>query len=220
MMAETAFSIAYEGPALETGRMPVRDLAPALLALGDLFTEAGQLVYPHSAPVTLSIKATEQGSFDVHLILEAEDLWDQFVDLFGSDPVTALANLKTLIAGGAGFSLFGLIKYLRGRRVEREVPAQTSGNVKLTLNDGTAIEIPTEVAKLYRRITIRRKAREVVSPLTREGVDQVKFADSPKAAPELVVEKGDFPAYEDAATEEGDVLLGDLATATSHSGHQ
>ena len=39
-LAETAFQIAYEGPALETGRMPVRDLAPALLALGDLFTEA------------------------------------------------------------------------------------------------------------------------------------------------------------------------------------
>jgi hypothetical protein len=70
-MAETAFRVAYDGPALATGRMPVRDLAPALLALGDLFAEASQVIYPEGKPVALSIKATEEGSFDVHLILES-----------------------------------------------------------------------------------------------------------------------------------------------------
>jgi hypothetical protein len=205
-MAETAFRIAYDGPALEFGRMPVRDLAPALLALGDLFAEAGRVVYPDSAPVALNIKATEQGSFDVHLILEAEDLWDQFVDLFGSDPVTALVNLKTLIVGGGGFSLFGLIRLLRGRQIEREEASSTPGYVRITVED-TSIEIPAEVATMYRRISIRRKARDVVAPLNREGVEEVQFAESPDAPPELIIGRTDVPSYEAAAAEEGDVLL-------------
>src|SRR5688500_11839084 len=52
-MAETTFGVVYDGPALETGRMPVRDLAPALLALGQLFSEASRFVYPEQEPVSL-----------------------------------------------------------------------------------------------------------------------------------------------------------------------
>jgi hypothetical protein len=101
-VAETTFGITYDGPALAAGTMPVRDLAPALLALGDLFTEASQVLYPDAGPVALNIKATDEGSFDVHLILEAKDLWDQLVDMFTSDEVTALVNLQNLVIGGVG----------------------------------------------------------------------------------------------------------------------
>jgi hypothetical protein len=224
-VAETAFRIAYDGPALESGTMPVRDLAPALLALGQLFAEAGQIVYPESGPVALNIKATETGSFDVHLILEAEDLWDQFVDLFGTDAVTALVNLKALITGGS-LSLLGFIRWLRGRRIEREEPAPRPGHVRITVEDAS-IEIPADVAKMYKRISIRRKARDVVAPLAREGVEEVRFAEAPGAVPELVIDKGDVSAYETAATEEGDVLLDEeremvaqLASVSFEEGHK
>src|SRR5688572_17376787 len=117
-MAETAFGVTYDGPALVTGRMPVRELAPALLALGDVFAEASLVAYPDRPPVALDIKATEEGSFVVQLILETPDeVWDQVVDIFGSDAVSALVNLKELVIG-SGFGLFWLIKRLKGRRIE------------------------------------------------------------------------------------------------------
>lgn len=50
-MAESAFTVTYDGPALATGRIPVRDLAPALLALGELFLDASSLVNPDREPV-------------------------------------------------------------------------------------------------------------------------------------------------------------------------
>src|SRR5690242_8879708 len=175
-VAETTFGITYDGPALATGRMPVRDLAPALLALGDLFAEASTVMYPQADPVALSIKATEQGSFEVQLILEAKDLWDQIVNVFDSETVTALVNLQDLVIGGGGLiGIIGLVKKLRGRRVVREEPTPDPAQIKITLDDGTSLEIPSDVARLYRRISIRRKVRDVVAPLTREGVDEIRF---------------------------------------------
>ena len=77
--------------------MPVRDLAPALLALGEIFSESGKLLYPDRPPVSLNIRATDEGSFLVQLLLEGERAWDQFVDVFSADSIDALANLKELV---------------------------------------------------------------------------------------------------------------------------
>jgi len=72
-MAESEFGIEYAGPELDAGTMPVRDLAPALLAMGELVAAASLVVYPERPPVALNIKATEPGSFVVRLILESKD---------------------------------------------------------------------------------------------------------------------------------------------------
>lgn len=206
-VAESHFAIAYDGPALETGRMPVRDLAPALLALGALFSEASEMVYPTGGPVGLSVKATEQASFDVHLVLDAHDLWNQFIDFYSSDNITALANLQNLILGST-VGLFAVLRRIGHRRIDREEEsAPTPGQLKVTLDDGTSIEMPVEVARMVRRISIRRKVRDVVAPLARDGVERVTFAETPEGPPELVIDKDDFAAYEAAAVEEGDILL-------------
>ena len=60
-MAEVDFAVEYDGPALQAGRMPVRDLAPALLALGEIFTDASRVFYPEREPVALNIEATREG---------------------------------------------------------------------------------------------------------------------------------------------------------------
>jgi hypothetical protein len=192
-VAETTFGVVYDGPALAAGRMPVRDLAPALLALGDLFAEASQVIYPDAGPVSLSVEATDRGSFDVRLILEAKDLWDQIVNVFGSDEVTALANLQNLVIGTGGFvGLFALIKRLRGRRITSQESLPDPGQVRITLNDGTKLEIPTDVARLHGRISIRRKVRDVVAPVAREGVDKVRFSETPGGDQVLLFVKTTF----------------------------
>lgn len=207
-MAESHFAIAYDGPALATGRMPVRDLAPALLALGELFAESAQVLYPDSGSVSLSIEATTTGSFDVRLILEAADLWDQIVDVFSSDHVTALVNLKTIIVGGTGFGLFEVLRHIGSRRIKKEEHTSAGlGYLRVILDDGTAIEMSPDVAKLVRRFSIRRKARDVVSPLGREGIDEVRLSRDSARPPDVVITKGELDAYEGAATEEGEVLL-------------
>ncbi len=192
-MAEIEFGVSYDGPALATGRMPVRDLAPALLALGELFTTASKLVYPDRKPVALSIKATEEGSFVVHLILESGPAWDNLVDIFGSDGATALANLQGFVIGGSG--LFWLIKRLKDRKVVSQDHHAYPKHVILTLDDQSSLKIPADTVTLYKSVEAREKAKRVVEPLNREGIDRIKFAGK-SDTDGVILEEGDLPAYD------------------------
>jgi hypothetical protein len=206
VMAETTFEVKYDGEALRDGRMPVRDLAPALLALGQLFTEASQLLYPDNDPVALELEATEEGSFSAHLILQgAGAAWDQISTFSGGEGLASLVVFKEFIIGDSvDLSLFGLIKALQRRRVVEERQAPNPGEVTLRLEDGSEITVKAEVAGLSNDPQIRKKAREVVEPLRREGVDDVQFRMDGK--PTVRLEKNDVPAFEIPEVEDAEVL--------------
>jgi hypothetical protein len=170
-MAETSFGVTYDGPALADGRMPVSDLAPALLALGELFAEASVLVYPDREPVSLNIQATNEGSFDVALLLATGGAWDQVVGLFSSQTATALATLTTFVVGGTG--LFAWIKTQRNRAIVKRERDPETGHIRVTFPDGTQVEVPAEVLALSENLSIRKKARAVIQPLLRSEIDRV-----------------------------------------------
>ena len=78
-MSKTKFSIAYDGPALHDGAMDVRDLAPALLAVGQLFDAANNILNSDHTKVSVNVTATGDGSFEVFLEL-AQTHVQQIVD--------------------------------------------------------------------------------------------------------------------------------------------
>jgi hypothetical protein len=204
-MAETSFEVKYEGDALRDGRMPVRDLAPALLALGQLFTEASQLLYPQNEPVALDIQATREGSFEVELILHgAGAAWDQI----STNPVNSAATLilfkEMIIGSSVDPSLLGLIKWLKGKLVVEESPGPEPGEVTLKAEDGSQVTVKSEVAGLNRDPQIRKKAREVVEPLKRPGMDNLEIRSSAESS--LRLEKDDVPAFEVPEIEDAEVL--------------
>jgi hypothetical protein len=201
-MAETAFGVTYKGAALEEGRMPVRDLAPALLALGDLFADVSVLLYPDRKPVALNIQASKEGSFVLHLILEAEKTWDQVMDLLTAEGSTALVNLQGLVVGAGG--LFALIKHLKGRLAKSHEKDPISGRIRITAQDGSVIEVAAEVLDLYQKLAIRKKTQQVVAPLQREGVESITFQDERETT--VTIEASEVPAFE--APEASEISLG------------
>jgi hypothetical protein len=197
-MAELTFSLAYEGPALEDGSMEVRALAPSLLALADVFRLGNATVNPQAAPVTLEIRSTDRGSFEIHLILQQPDVLSTLVDMLSGQRATALANLFGIVAGFGGASigalgLFELIKRLGGRRIaeRRDLGA---GTVRLILDDQTVLEFRADVLLLYQNVTIRRRATEVVAPLRSEGVEAVVFRQGDQIV--VRIEKGDLGSFD------------------------
>lgn len=191
------FRVTYEGPLLDAGMMPVTDLAPALLSLGQVFTEASKLLYPDQDPVGLNIKATRKGSFDVHLVLDVGDAWHRVVEMFSSDGASAVANLLQYIGGASGVIAF--VKWVGGRRVKAAQRA-ASGEVVVLLEDGEQMSIAPEVLALYEQITVRQQIRKAVEPLTQKGIEQVEFRVD--GNPPLKVVSADVPAFDLPSVEE------------------
>ena len=162
---QSEFAVSYEGPAFSGHTMEVRDLAPALLALGQAFDRANSLLNGDKANISLSIRATRPGSFEISLLLR---------QVLQGDFFTSAANLVEVVVGVplGGMSLFGLLKRLRGRK-----PSSTE-----TSHDGVLFEaekvrffVPTEVARLYSDKPLRDQLEAFVRPLFKEGVNGVVF---------------------------------------------
>ncbi len=69
MSSSIHFSIKFDGPALASHQMDVRELAPALIALSNLLEEANRIAFPDSDQIRVQIKGNfKSGSFGVDLV--------------------------------------------------------------------------------------------------------------------------------------------------------
>lgn len=172
-MAKYDFSVRYYGEALEDNSIPVKELAPSLLALSEAFHEIQFITNPHEEPLSLDIKATEKGSFRIDLLLiNGQDFLNQAISFLNGNESNALSNLVTYasIFGGA----IKLIKYIAKSKVKkREKLAE--GFVKITFEDKTTIEIPEKSIEATKSIEFRRNVKEVIKPLESEGIEGIDF---------------------------------------------
>ena len=94
-----------------------------------------------------------------------------------SPDVAALGGLIVLVTAGAGIrvGVLKLIHTLHRRQIVRREEDLQAGFTRLTLDDGTTIEVPPDALLLYERTTVRRAAQNVVAPLRQEGIDELRI---------------------------------------------
>jgi hypothetical protein len=105
-MSQATVRVVYPGSAVDDGTMDVRDLASALLGIGDLCQAASRVLNGDDVSVSVRVKADfKSGSFDVYLQL-VQSLLDHVKDtLYGSEQVSA-TDVLTLL-GFLGISVPG-----------------------------------------------------------------------------------------------------------------
>src|SRR5688572_13132490 len=85
--------VAYDGPALADGSMDVRDLAPALLALGELLQSANRVLNEDKATLAVKVQADfKTGSFDIGIGL-FQSIGTQLMAILHSDGVRSAREI-------------------------------------------------------------------------------------------------------------------------------
>jgi hypothetical protein len=178
-VSKANFTIAYGGSAIKDGTMDVRDLAPALMAVGQLFDAANRALNGSDAPpISVNVQATKQGSFEIDLTV-IQTLLESAKTFLSGDWVTAAMHLKELVFGGvmSTFGLIALIKKLRGRKPDR-IEKVSPDTVRLTI-DGQSFDIPLNMLRLYQDVAVRLAYENLVAiPLQKEGIDHFKVLEA------------------------------------------
>lgn len=175
-MKTAHFRVTYDGPVLAAHEMDVRELAPALLAAGDLLDAATRVLNGERVKPQINVRASfKTGSFGIDFSL-ATDWLLKVRDIFAADTASAVANALEIL-GALGLvawhgrrGLVGVLLWLRGRRIEKVETA--GGKVRLIVAD-EALEIELAVLALLRDLAVREALDKLLSPLDREGIDTV-----------------------------------------------
>lgn len=171
-VATVDFEVTFEGPAVVDGRMPVRDLAPSLLSLGELLDIAKREVEPDLPGIGLEVQAFLPGSF--HNLLSVA--FDSSVALLVSNPTAAVTNLLSLVTHGRS-GLLAVARALGGRQLVELAPADQSDHSLGKNNVGQQIVAPNSVFNMY----VDDRSFELFStffgPLRKPGYDQVSITN-------------------------------------------
>ncbi|KQQ23708.1 hypothetical protein ASF53_05120 [Methylobacterium sp. Leaf123] len=177
-MTAPSFRLKFDGPALAEHEIDVADLAPALIALGQMVKAANRVVNGDALDVAVKVRTVGDGSFYVDLTVQAHGAWAVVRDFVTGSDVDAVLKLITIIGlvGGGGTGAIALIRRIRGRRPRR---LERRGSTIMIEFDGETIEADEASARVAFDPAFRTALERVaVEPLDKPGIDRIVLEGS------------------------------------------
>lgn len=189
--SEAIFNIAYDGLALQSSEMEVRQLAPALHAVGEVLEAANKVLNGDQIKLSIRVRGSfKSGCFGIDFAL-TQSLWKDALTFFSTPDVVAAVTIINLLglSGKDGInSLIGLIKWIKNRKISKVVEIEDS-KIKIIIDDDFKI-VEDKVLKLLEDYSVRKALSGVIyDPLETDGID--KFAAGSEKDGLVVVEKKD-----------------------------
>jgi hypothetical protein len=166
-MEEQSLKIVYDGENLKSGLIPVKELAPSLIAFAEALESAFSLLN-NEQQLKIYVKSDfEKGSFKVNLLLELLPL-QNLLNLLA--PLT-FSNLSDFI--NIFTNVINFILNLKNRKIENAKPSEN--NITIYVSDGATLVITKEVFEVYMNIDVRKSIKEVVKPLAKGDIENFKI---------------------------------------------
>lgn len=178
-MKPAQFQIVYDGPALDNHEMDVHDLAPALMAIGNLMEEVGNVLYGDKFKIGVSVKGSfKTGCFGVEMVAMAKNILADALDIFNHGNTTAVLNAAGIIGiiRYSGGTLIGFLLWLRNRKITKTEVA--SNGVVRVFVDEDHYDIEQTALVLIQNQKIRQAFENIISkPLSLNGIDSFSVID-------------------------------------------
>jgi len=181
--------IAYVGPALKEGRMPMVYLAAGLRGQALLIHRVKDLLHGDSFDIRVDVDPDfESGSLaiPVHILTQGLQAAE---NLLAGPGTTALVNLLTLLGflGVGGPTIYSLFKSRKGRRIEKpeDIPKRLDINL--------AIEV---LIRIYNDAEVQIQLRRTIHPLHDDGIEEFQTRREGRVIES--VHKGDLQEADEA----------------------
>lgn len=199
-MPNARFELAYDGNALRDHVMDVQQLAPALMALGNLIRDTNALLNQDQTSVRVLVQSDfEHKCFSVSLDV-VQTLFDQARTFLGhKDVVTAREILEYLglIGVPSVASVFGYLRWRKGQRVVSETAITDTtgtGTIQLKLDNGATANINQTIYHLAERPEIKKSVAGLLAPTLDPGIDTVRITERGRIEPTLTLTRKDADA--------------------------
>ena len=191
--------MSYDGPGLSEHSISIRQLGPALVALGALFDRSNYLINGDTATIDIKATATRSGSFEIEMAVEMVRLG---TTMFAGPYVTSALNIRQLV-----LTTITWLKYLNrsdanvsGMSGSEVVEAMESVNIRVgdvevdTTASGETNRVALQtVAQLSRDRLILEHMGGVFEPVGQDGIDRVDFKENDDVLES--VEENDLPSF-------------------------
>ena len=178
------FIISYDGQVMkESHSMSVEDLAPALLALDKIFQISNTLLNGHNSNTQLKVVGQRSGSFEVVL-----GLIQSLPEIMSMVKTYSFKNLIHTLFGATGILV--LVKILDKNKIDLKT---LNKNQNFNMN---GIIIKPTIIQLFDNNNIRKELKEILKPLSKEGIDQLKIFEDKKLLSSINTEEASSFLYQ------------------------
>lgn len=155
---QKSFKISYDTPETADHTMDAEELGSSLVSLSKVIKNADKILNGEDSEVDVEVRAHNQGSYELEIITWLKD-----------GGIDILKTLGFSFAGAAftAGSLIGLIRELKGRRIESR--SNKDEKVTLQLEDGETIECSEGVAELISSYNVMKDLEDVIVKPTKDA---------------------------------------------------
>lgn len=176
----------FNGKEFEEKTIQALDLAPSLLALGELIKDANYYFNGSKTKANVLVKANiDQNCFELELGITITDIIDQVRIFLGNENIkTAKEVLEwvgLLSVPGGALGLIQLIKAIGNKSISKSTPSiDKKGIVRLEINgDNNQITIIDNVStgafNLYKDTQCSTYVQKLVEPINKENIENIQF---------------------------------------------